>query len=218
MKKNCGIIRDLLPLYAENICSDTSRNAVTEHLADCTECRDELKKINTGIVIKADADISAFKKIKKRSRVQKIIISTFAALVGTFVAGIGLWFLQFYLINTDCSMDYEKFNLSENVWVDEDENGDLWICRKESAASSIFTYPTLSDANGKHFPEEGFDKNTRRGYGFTLKQRKIEKFSIINYPAKEERTLICNKKEKDYEYIFYYDDKNNTEYVLWERE
>lgn len=38
MKLNCNVIRDLLPLYADQICSVESRELVDEHLTDCKEC------------------------------------------------------------------------------------------------------------------------------------------------------------------------------------
>ena len=32
---NCEIVRDLLPLYADGLCSEESRRAVEEHLKSC---------------------------------------------------------------------------------------------------------------------------------------------------------------------------------------
>ncbi|MGC6769406.1 zf-HC2 domain-containing protein [Enterococcus sp. LJL51] len=45
MKVSCEVIRDLLPLYAENVCSEESRSIVEEHLADCAQCRIELEQM-----------------------------------------------------------------------------------------------------------------------------------------------------------------------------
>ncbi|MBR5109536.1 MAG: zf-HC2 domain-containing protein [Clostridia bacterium] len=42
---DCEVIRDLLPLYADEACSEKSRALVNEHLLDCAECRDMLQKI-----------------------------------------------------------------------------------------------------------------------------------------------------------------------------
>lgn len=36
---NCDIVRDLLPLYADGLCSEESRRAVEEHLKTCEACR-----------------------------------------------------------------------------------------------------------------------------------------------------------------------------------
>ena len=40
MSKECDIVRDLLPLYADDVVSDTSREIIEEHLSDCPDCRD----------------------------------------------------------------------------------------------------------------------------------------------------------------------------------
>ncbi|MBR3629256.1 MAG: zf-HC2 domain-containing protein [Oscillospiraceae bacterium] len=40
MKTDCEIIRDLMPLCAEQIASDKSRLLVEEHLAECPDCRE----------------------------------------------------------------------------------------------------------------------------------------------------------------------------------
>ncbi len=45
MTMECEVIRDLLPLYADEACSEQSRKLVSEHLLDCAECRDMLQRI-----------------------------------------------------------------------------------------------------------------------------------------------------------------------------
>lgn len=42
MKTNCDLIRDLLPLYTDNVCSAASRKAVENHLSKCEACKKEL--------------------------------------------------------------------------------------------------------------------------------------------------------------------------------
>ena len=50
MKLKCNVIRDLLPLYADQICSDESRELVDEHLAGCRDCSGLLQQmLNTEI-------------------------------------------------------------------------------------------------------------------------------------------------------------------------
>lgn len=39
---NCNIVRDLLPLYHDGVCSEESRRAVEEHLEGCGACRQVL--------------------------------------------------------------------------------------------------------------------------------------------------------------------------------
>jgi len=42
MKVTCEVIRDLLPLYLDGVCSQDSRQLVKEHLETCESCRREL--------------------------------------------------------------------------------------------------------------------------------------------------------------------------------
>ena len=42
MKISCEIIKDLLPLYQDGICSDESRKLIEEHLQSCDECKEIL--------------------------------------------------------------------------------------------------------------------------------------------------------------------------------
>ena len=47
MNKECEVIRDLLPLYADDVCSDTSRELIREHLQECPECSAVLEKLRS---------------------------------------------------------------------------------------------------------------------------------------------------------------------------
>ena len=44
----CDVIRDLLPLYADEACSEKSRALVYEHLLDCPDCRKMLQMAKAG--------------------------------------------------------------------------------------------------------------------------------------------------------------------------
>ena len=47
MNKDCEVIRDLLPLYADDVCSDRSRELIEEHLQECPDCSAMLEKLRT---------------------------------------------------------------------------------------------------------------------------------------------------------------------------
>lgn len=213
MNNKCDIIKDLLPLYAENMCSGDSRQAVAEHIAECESCRNELKKINTDVAIQADSDVSMFKRIKKRARIEKVVIS----IVSIVFVLSALWFAQFFLINTDCTMSYEKYNMAENVKVEVDNDGMLWLCVSDDAACYDYFMPSLVDANGIKIGEEGFDKNNRGSYNVTLYHRRFNELSMLPFFGNKKSTPLFNVNEKDFKSVKYYDEKTDTEYVLWER-
>ncbi len=51
MKMKCSVIQDLLPSYADNICSEDTKELVQEHMAECEQCKEKLERMrNTEIV------------------------------------------------------------------------------------------------------------------------------------------------------------------------
>ena len=46
-KNKCDIVRDLLPLYADESCMDKTADAIDVHLVTCKACRDYLKEIKS---------------------------------------------------------------------------------------------------------------------------------------------------------------------------
>lgn len=61
---NCDIIRDLIPLYIDECCSQESKKAVKEHLKECSECRllTEEMRSSANIVTMPDSP-KEFKKL-----------------------------------------------------------------------------------------------------------------------------------------------------------
>lgn len=58
-KMKCNVIRDILPSYVDDICSDESRGYVEEHVKTCAECRGILEAMKADIMnIGAGNDIS----------------------------------------------------------------------------------------------------------------------------------------------------------------
>ena len=45
-KTDCDIIKDLLPLYEDNICSEKSKDLIEEHLIECEDCREYLDSLH----------------------------------------------------------------------------------------------------------------------------------------------------------------------------
>ncbi|MGM9629135.1 zf-HC2 domain-containing protein [Butyricicoccus sp.] len=45
---DCEVIRDLLPLYVEDMASEASRRLVEEHLEECEDCRRKLEEMRAG--------------------------------------------------------------------------------------------------------------------------------------------------------------------------
>jgi len=49
MKVTCEIVRDLLPLYIDDLCSNDSKSTIEEHITICDSCRSELQTMQLSI-------------------------------------------------------------------------------------------------------------------------------------------------------------------------
>ncbi len=104
MKKNCNIIKDLLPLYVDDICSEESKKIVEEHLETCNNCKKYLKELKFNIKETKINDVNAFKKFAKMINfklIKKIISITFLILMII----IGLLFFNFH---HEFTLDYDE--------------------------------------------------------------------------------------------------------------
>ncbi len=214
--KNCDMIKDLLPLYADDVCSEESRKAVEEHINNCPDCKAELEKLGKNVTVSHQKDAEVLKRIKRRLRIEKLVVSLISVLA---ICGILLYGLV-YCINDYKSMDMEKYKILENVSVSEHDNA-VWLDIKGYAASFDIDVPTLSDTNGKHLGiDDDFDKEKKNGYGVTLKQRRIDDYSFSPTGSLKsfELKLFDLDEKEDMMKVFYYDDVNNKEYILWERD
>ena len=80
MKISCNIIRDLLPLYAEDLASDDTRAMVDEHLCDCEACQNVLNTMKKGTPVPMETTPESLNKVKRIIR-RKRILSVMAALL-----------------------------------------------------------------------------------------------------------------------------------------
>ena len=50
MMKTCDIVTDLLPLYYDEVCNESSKNLVEEHLTECVNCQSMLAKMKDNMI------------------------------------------------------------------------------------------------------------------------------------------------------------------------
>ena len=101
MDKNCNIIRDLLPLYAEDLLSEDSRALVENHLEGCEECKQELESIKKDIRIPTpceqtkiiEAFVAGMKKYKNH-----IFTIIFEVVIFVMMIIVGFGSLDMFLI------------------------------------------------------------------------------------------------------------------------
>ncbi len=94
MKNECSIIRDILPLYVENMVSEDTSEFVKEHLESCPACRAELEKLREPVEVQTepqpDMDAAPLKRLKKALLMKKVqtILCTAAVLLALMLSVI----------------------------------------------------------------------------------------------------------------------------------
>jgi len=80
MTISCDIIKDLLPLYYDHVCSEKSSKLVEEHLKTCDICSAELQKI--------DMDIKGVNPMENTKPIRAIAVKWKQDKLSAFLKGI----------------------------------------------------------------------------------------------------------------------------------
>lgn len=101
---NCNIIKDILPLYIDDVVSDDTREIVEEHLEHCEKCKKELGLMNQELYIPAEKEAETIKKIKRKWRNKKLMIS----LVSVLLTGLILFGTFAFIFHYDRVIPYTE--------------------------------------------------------------------------------------------------------------
>lgn len=85
MRNECSIIRDLLPLYAENMVSSDTAVFVEEHLKGCETCRKEYEGTKEPQPAQEISDAAPLLKLSRKMKIKKIQT---IALTAVFVTAL----------------------------------------------------------------------------------------------------------------------------------
>lgn len=101
MNYPCGIIKDLLPLYIDDVCNEESKKAVQEHLSQCEKCRsyyEAMKSAEDFAEMSSENSedskmASSLKNVKNRisKKIRNIVVCAVAAVL-LVIAGFNLLF------------------------------------------------------------------------------------------------------------------------------
>ncbi len=113
MNVNCNIIRDLLPLYAEDLASQETRELVDDHLCRCDDCTKYLAELKKAVPISAELDLNPLQNVK-RAIVRRRVLSI-AASMATLLLAVSLvitWFFAPFQLTAEQAI--EDFYVQEN--------------------------------------------------------------------------------------------------------
>jgi len=96
MKNSCDIVIDLLPLYHDEVCNESSRNFVEEHLEECPICEAMLEKIRDNTLdesIKKERERVVgqhAQAAKEKSLITGLTIAIVIPIIVTFIVNLAI--------------------------------------------------------------------------------------------------------------------------------
>lgn len=109
MEISCDIIRDLLPLYAEDLTSPDSNKLVDEHLCTCDPCTKQLGILKKAAQLPVEVDTGALKRVGNIIRRRRLltVMTAVMTLITLFVCAIGWLNVTVYLEPEDAVIAVE---------------------------------------------------------------------------------------------------------------
>jgi hypothetical protein len=188
MKVTCNIIKDILPLYAENMLSDDSSAMVEEHIEHCQECKASLDEMKSSNIIPKDTNASPLLKIKSKLNKKKAQLIILSAMLSIIVFVITMAFLT--------SPEYIPYS-EGSVLIEEIGDGSVVAKFKDTVYGyDINSYPT--------------DDNT--GYVYHINtwnsiwNRYVKKSNLNN--------TILNSDGENVVSVYYYQSDGSSEDIL----
>lgn len=189
-KINCNIIKDLLPLYIDNLTSNESNEIIEEHLNSCNECQIVYEQMNAPIEAEQEQnrenEIDYLKKVKTKTIKNYVFVFSIIAIVAilTFVFLIGI------------RVKSDNVNIVANVY-DENE-GSFKIVLSNGKRLNVTTMPIT-----------GFNDNgdiITAGYVLTpyslqpLPGKDCDNYTI-GYPLNRDFNITIRFRDKDVVYV-----------------
>lgn len=123
-KINCNIVKDILPLYADNIVSEDTKKLVEEHLLNCNDCKKELSLLKSDlethtVVITEKYDIAFLKKIVLDIKKKRVFTAMLSATISAIVVILSYAYLT--------APEYIPYTQSSEIITADDNNGDVTL-------------------------------------------------------------------------------------------
>lgn len=93
MNISCNVIRDILPLYAEDMVCDETKKLVDEHLCGCDACTKELGRLKKKEAIPVSTDTAPMEHIRKTIRKRQILTTVCVILTIVSLIWSGMVFM-----------------------------------------------------------------------------------------------------------------------------
>lgn len=140
MKNDCSIVKDLLPLYVEEMTNEGTASFVKEHLDECEACRNEYEKMkadtkkdNYKLPKSQDSIKLAFKGLKKKLKMKRTM-AVFMAIILTLAS--------IFLLS--CLSPSSVYYGNSKMYSRQEMNSAISLVKKEFYSDSFLTCKLLS--------------------------------------------------------------------------
>lgn len=116
-KRDCKIVRDLLPNYIEKLTDEVTNEFIEEHILKCEECRKVLHDMNGEVEIEEFNQDEEIKYLKRLNTKVKMIIATISLIVIIIASSISI-----YMYNKN-KIQVSNYTFLRAEYVKENENG-----------------------------------------------------------------------------------------------
>lgn len=140
MKNECNIIRDILPLYAENMVSPDTADFVEEHLKGCEACRKEYEQTKEPRPAQGLSKAAPLLKLS-----QKLMVKRIQTIALTAVFVIALFVSAFAVLDAPIYLPYSEGLITPEPLSDK---GMLLVFDEEV---TDFNYTVYEDPDGGDF-------------------------------------------------------------------
>ena len=221
---HCEIIRDLLPLYVDDVCSEKSKDMIEEHLRGCEECRNYYEALQEEHpVIAKDFTSSDFlegefiRKVEKKIKHKITFDMVIAGFVVFLVCAMGSVLLERYphepgfalygLIDQRLETDVVEI---KNLY--QLENGEIYF---EVKSEEKVTWPYT---NGMEYDEEKGTYYATGMYTYSWWNDHVEQSGTI-----KEGAFVYPTNPKDINGFtheiseIYFEGKDDERILVWEK-
>lgn len=150
-KLNCEIIKDLIPLYVDNVCSSETKSVVDEHIEECKACNEfyrAIKNAPTLPSVETDVDKAVVKVGKKMKKHTKKAVIKAVSIIMSILLVIG--FVAFMTI--PLALAKNSYNDTRGFLYMQSNCTELPITNKQK--------PNFNGKYGSVYIDESFGKYT----------------------------------------------------------
>ena len=179
MRNECSIVRDLLPLYIEDMVSDDTDLFVAEHLESCPECQKELAKqkaateieiVSKETVLTQQEEAAPLRTLKRKLRRKQIVSMVLSFIVAAVFIGSG----AFILFSRGVPAGSENFKVETEIQYSEtgylNQEFALHITQMHDEPLSVSVKDVYqTDEDGKYVYDE-YGHKILSGYEITVRE------------------------------------------------